>query len=131
MFEGEVKHWWELRTLEAPDSDMLDGESLIKRTTGTLKTDSPRKVEPRLWFVKYDRKYIQYCFLKHFYEVLFVEELKFLNSETGEENIARDRFLDLIGEGIEAYREFCWRSQPTGNTPYKTFQLFCQEHLFK
>jgi hypothetical protein len=122
--EVETTPWHETRITVPPTIEMLQREGVIQYKNSFLKKESPRTTTPQKRFIHFDANYLKYCFLTHFYQLLFDG----MRRSTGDTDVKI--LLSLLTEVVTDFAKYC-REQPSEEDARELFRSFCKAHLFK
>lgn len=120
----EATPWYETRSLISPRSEMLQKDGMIQYKGSFLKKESPQTATLKKRFIHYDAKYIKYCFLKEFYQLLFDGTRQGLFE--GDKN----ELVTLLTEVVTEFTQYC-QEQSLEENPKELFRSFCRARFYK
>jgi len=97
---------------------------MIQYKASFLKKESPRCATLKSRFIRYDANYVEYCFLKEFYQLVFDGAKQGMFE--GEDN----ELVTLLAEVVVEFAQYC-REHSSEENARELFRTFCKARLFK
>jgi hypothetical protein len=123
--EIEAARWHKTRLTVPPAVEMLDPSGIKQYKLSFLKSESPKTATAQKRFIHYDADYIKYCFLTHFYQLLFDGARREIVEDADTEIL-----LALLSEIATSFTQHC-REHPSEEDARELFRSFCKANLFK
>ena len=120
----ETTPWHKTRITIPPTIELLNADGMIQYKNSFLKSESPRVTTPQKRFIHFDSNYLKYCFLTHFYQLLFDA----MRRETGDTDVKI--LFSLLAEVVNDFAQYC-REHPSEEDARELFRSFCKARLFK